>query len=193
MPKVIESYLKNNFVSPGEKLGVIEEFMPGSGTYIENGNIYSQITGTLFLDKDRRELLIQPKTRNPLIPKVDDVIIGEVVSVQDKTLTLKIIQINITSLPDSFTGIMHISDVGTTYVKTMNDAFKVGDLVRARVISTKNREFHVSTQNEKLGVVQANCIYCGGPLINQRNGLRCARCNRTDKRKIAIDYGIGYP
>ncbi|MBS7659300.1 hypothetical protein KEJ28_01220 [Candidatus Bathyarchaeota archaeon] len=28
------------FVLPGDLLGVIEEFIPNSGTYVENGNIY---------------------------------------------------------------------------------------------------------------------------------------------------------
>ena len=185
----IEPYKKDIFVSPGEKLGVIEEFIPGSGTYAENGNIYSSTTGQLFLDKGKRELLIYSKTRQILTPKIGDIIIGELTSVQDKNLSSKILQIEHTPIPGTFTGIMHISDVGPGYVKTMKSLFKVGDIIRARVISTNNREFHLSTQNDKLGVIQAACIYCGAPLIYQRNNLRCIRCNRIGKRKLAIGYG----
>lgn len=193
MSKEEGTYGRDMFVSPGEKLGVIEEFVPGSGTYVEDGNIYSSIIGQVLVDRSRRELLIQPKTRQPLIPRVDDVVIGEVTSLQDKTLMLKITQIGSKSLPDSFIGIMHISDVGSGYVKTMNDVFKIGDVVRARVISTKNREFHLSTQSDRLGVIQAVCAHCGASLIYQRNSLRCVRCNRVDKRKLATDYGSSSP
>ena len=33
------------FVVPGDRLGVIEEFTSGPGTYIEDGIIHSKITG----------------------------------------------------------------------------------------------------------------------------------------------------
>lgn len=175
-------------VFPGERLGVIEEFTPGNGTYVENGNIYSSITGQLLIDSAKREAHIRPKTRQPLIPREGDIVVGEVTNVQEKTLTLKIMQIGAAQLSTSFTGIMHISDTSRSYVKTMSDAFKAGDVVRAKVISTKNREFHLSTQNDKLGVIQAFCIHCGNPLTLQRNRLRCTVCNSFDKRKLAIDY-----
>lgn len=191
MSKETQLYIKNTFVSPGEKLGVIEEFIPGKGTYVEDGNIFSLATGQLVVDRGKRELFISQKTHQPLIPKADDIVIGDVIGVQDKTLTVNILQIGNTQLPDSFTGIMHISDVGTTFVRTMSDAFKVGDMIRAKVISTKNKEFHLSTQSDKLGVVKATCIHCGGSLVNQKNTLKCIQCNRVDRRKLASDFGQG--
>ncbi len=188
MSKKIQQHRSGIFVSPGQKLGVIEEFIPGIGTYVEAGNIYSLMIGQLLLDKNRRELHIHSVARQPLIPRVDDTVIGEVISTQEKILTLRILQIGDKQLSDSFNGIMHISDVSQGYVKTMSDAFKVGDIVRAKVISTQNRETHLSTRDEKLGVIQAICVNCGGPLVRQRNNLRCTRCNRIDKRKISDDY-----
>ena len=38
------------FVVPGERLGVIEEFTPSSGTYVQEGVIYSKVTGHALLD-----------------------------------------------------------------------------------------------------------------------------------------------
>jgi len=75
----------------------------------------------------------------------------------------------------------------------MSDAFKVGDIVRAKIISTQNREFHLSTREYNLGVIQATCVFCGGSLIQQRNNLRCSQCSRIDRRKITVDYGKSYP
>ena len=38
-------------VLPGERLGVIEEFIPNSGTYTKDGIIYSKIVGTALMEK----------------------------------------------------------------------------------------------------------------------------------------------
>lgn len=175
--------------SPGEKLGVIEEFISGKGTYVEDGGIYSSITGKLVLDVAKREIQIQPRTRQPLIPREGDIVFGKVTNVQARTLTTSILQINDSQIPIPFTGIMHISDVSRGYIETMNDAFKAGDLIRTKVISTKNREVHLSTQNENLGVIQALCTRCGGHLVLRRTRLRCNVCNKIEKRKIIANYG----
>ena len=185
----IRQFRRGRFISPGDKIGVIEEYVPGNGTYVEDGYIFSSIIGEILLDKEKHEISIVPNSRTPLIPKQDDIVICEVISVQEKTSTLKIIQINNTSLSTPFYGIIHVSDISSVYVKTSFDAIKVGDIVRAKVISTKNREFHLSTRNDELGVLQAFCVYCGGPLILQRNHLNCSKCSRMDKRKITVDYG----
>jgi exosome complex component CSL4 len=177
------------FVSPGDRLGVIEEFLPGGGTYTEDGNIYSSTTGHLLMDLHDRRISVYPKTRRPLTPNEGNLVLGIVKSVRDKNLTLKIVQIEDKPLYTYFDGVMHISDVSEGYVKTMLDAFKVGDIVRAKVISTKNREIHLTTQGSELGVIQAKCSLCGHSLILDKNNLRCPQCNRARWRKIAYDYG----
>lgn len=178
-------------VLPGERLGVIEEFVPGRGTYVEDGNIYSAVTGQLQVDRAKREIHVKSLTHQPLLPKVGDVVIGKVTNVSEKTMMMRIVQIGDKWLSTSFTGMMHISDSSPSYVKTMDDAFKVGDVVRAKVISTKNREFHLSTQSDNLGVIVAACTRCGAPLTFSRGRLRCGVCNYFDRRKLASDYSEG--
>jgi len=177
------------FVYPGEQLGVIEEFLAGSGTYIENGGIFSSGTGRLRLDLDRKEISVMPQTHIPRIPRVGSVIVGQVVAASEKSATIKIEQIDDMKLETSFTGIMHVSDVSRTYVKNLTDVFKLGDFVRAKVISTKNREFHLATREDMLGVIKAMCVICGQALTPQRNGLRCPNCGDIERRKTAADYG----
>jgi len=177
------------FVPPGEQLGVIEEFIPGSGTYVEDGGIYSSEAGILELDPRRREIFITPSTHRPQIPKVGDTILGEVVSTSDKTLSVRIDQINGEETNAGLQGVMHVSDIARGYVKSVNDAFRVGDIVRAIVISTKNREYHLSTEEDRLGVVKATCIYCGHSLTLSRRTLRCSNCGEIGRRKITNDFG----
>ena len=175
------------FITPGDRLGVIEEFLPGSGTYVDNGNIYSLTTGHTVMDVPKREVSVRPLVHMPVILKTGDIIIGQMTSVQDRNGTVRIFQINEKTVY-AFSGIMHVSDVSMNYVKTMSDAFKVGDIVRAKVISTANREFHLSTQDDDLGVIQASCSYCGHQLVKQKDQLQCSYCKRTAQRKITANY-----
>ncbi|MCJ7714526.1 hypothetical protein MUO66_08745, partial [Candidatus Bathyarchaeota archaeon] len=41
-----QEHKSGKLVLPGERLGVIEEFIPDSGTYVKDGIIYSQVIGT---------------------------------------------------------------------------------------------------------------------------------------------------
>jgi exosome complex component CSL4 len=151
------------FIVPGDYLGVIEEFLPGGGTYIDDGTIYSSTTGHLLVDSHKRKISVYQKTKSPLLPKEGAHVIGRITSIHNKTLN--------------------------GYVKTMLDAFQIGDIIRAKVISTKNREFHLSTQENGLGVITSKCSFCGYKIILSQNRLKCPQCNKTKWRKMASDYG----
>lgn len=75
------------------------------------------------------------------------------------------------------------------YVDSMFDVCKAGDVLRATVISDKNRTFHLSTKEKDLGVVYAFCSQCGYMLEPRRQGMHCSRCGRIERRKTAFDYG----
>jgi exosome complex component CSL4 len=73
----------------------------------------------------------------------------------------------------------------------MFDVCKPSDIMRAKVISDKNRVFHLSTQDKDLGVLYAFCTNCGFLLEPRRMSMHCPRCGRIEKRKTAFDYGKG--
>jgi exosome complex component CSL4 len=177
------------FVVPGDYVGVIEEFLPGRGTYIDDGNIHSSTTGNLLLDSNTRQISVSQKTKSRLLPKIGDLVLARITSIHTKNLNVKIFQIGNTLLHNTFDGIMHITDVSKRYVKTMLDAFQIGDIIRAKVISLTNREFHLSTQENELGVISAKCSFCGHKITVFQNCLRCPQCNKTKRRKMASDYG----
>jgi len=178
------------FVVPGQKLGVIEEFIPDSGTYVKDGCIYSANVGYVLIDFINKKVSVYPVARNTNVPKVGSVIIGWVTSVQSSHATIQIIKVGRKVLSGHFTGIIHISDVSHRYLDNMHDAFRMGDLVRAKVISDKNKTFHLTTKDENLGVLYAFCSQCGGILIKRRN-LRCVICGNIEKRKVTSDFGKG--
>lgn len=179
------------FVLPGEPLGVIEEFIPNAGTYVLDGVIHSKIVGRALIDFLNKRVSVYPIIHGAIIPKVGSIVLGQVSNVQTENAGVRIFKIGNKSLTGFFTGILHISDVQQTYVKSMFDVCKPGDIVRAKVISGKNRVYHLSTKDKELGVVYAFCSQCGYMLELKRHIMRCLRCGKIEKRKIALDYGKG--
>jgi len=176
-------------VVPGDRLGVIEEFTPGPGTYEEEGAIYSLTTGRALLDLLNKKVSVYPRAGVASVPYVGSVVTGQVLDVQSKTATVRIFQIGQRLLSGFFSGVLHVSDVSPRYVESMYEVCKPGDILRAKVVSDKNRTFHLSTNDRDLGVLYAFCSNCGHSLLQRRFQMHCPECGRVEKRKAAQDYG----
>jgi exosome complex component CSL4 len=178
-----------HLVMPGERLGVIEEFIPDSGTYVKDGVIYSKIIGRSLLDLQNRRVSVYPLTEGAVVPKVGTVIIGQIGNAQSDNVLVRIFRIGKKKLTGNFGGILHVSDVSDRYVDSMSDVCKPGDIVRAKVISEKNKIFHLSTNDKNLGIVHAFCSRDATLLEQERYDLKCPKCGNVERRKIAPDYG----
>jgi exosome complex component CSL4 len=178
-----------HLVVPGERLGVIEEFIPDSGTYVKDGVIYSKIVGRALIDLLNKRVSVYPLVNGELIPKVSSIVVGQIGNAQSDNVLVKIFKIENKRLSGEFSGILHVSDVSDRYIDQMSDVCKPGDIVRAKVISGKNRVFHLSTNDKNLGIVYAFCSRCGNLLEPQRYELHCPKCGNTENRKMAPDYG----
>ncbi len=178
-----------HLVVPGERLGVIEEFIPDSGTYVKDGVIFSKIVGHALVDLLNKRVSVYPLVNGELVPKVSSIVVGQIGNAQSDNVLVRIFKIENKRLSGEFSGILHISDVSDRYIDSMNDVCKPGDIVRAKVISGKNRIFHLSTNDKNLGIEYAFCSRCGNLLEPQRYELHCPKCGNTENRKIAPDYG----
>ena len=178
-----------HLVLPGERLGVIEEFIPDSGTYEKNGVIYSKIVGRSLLDLQNRSVSVYPVVSGGIVPKVGTVIIGQIGNAQSDNVLVKIFRIGQKELSGNFGGILHVSDISDRYVDSMSDVAKPGDIVRAKVISDKNQIFHLSTNDKGLGILYGFCSRCGTLLEQHGYDLKCPKDGNIETRKIAPDYG----
>jgi exosome complex component CSL4 len=178
------------FVVPGDPLGVIEEFTPGQGTYVERGKIHAKVSGRTLLDMQNKTVSIYPLVRGARVPKVGSIVTGQVSSLQSKTAIVRIFKIGNEQLTGVFSGLLYISDVSRSYVDSIHDACKPGDIIRARVISETNRVYHLSTVDRNLGVLHAFCSQCGHALGQKRYRMFCPSCGRIEKRRIAADYEV---
>ena len=177
------------FVAPGHPLGVIEEFTPGQGTYVEHGRIHAKVSGRTLLDLQNKTVSIYSPARGVKVPRVGSIVEGQVSNLQSKTAIVRISKIGKTSLSGVFTGLLYISDVSTSFVDSIHEVCKMGDIIRAKVISTTNRVYHLSTAEKHLGVLYAFCSQCGHVLEPQRYRMHCPNCGRIEKRRVAPDYG----
>jgi exosome complex component CSL4 len=177
------------FVVPGDRLGVIEEFTSGPGTYVEGGTIHSKITGRTLLDMLNKQVSVYPLVQTATVPQVGNIVTGMVSDVKSKNANLTIFQVGDKMLSGFFKGALHISGVSHGYVDNMFNVCKAGDIMKAKVISTANRSFFLSTADKDLGVVYALCSRCGHVLQPANRGMSCSNCGNFERRKLSPDYG----
>ena len=60
-----------HLVVPGERLGVIEEFIPDSGTYVKDGVIFSKIVGRELLDLLNKRVSVYPLTEGAVFQNLE--------------------------------------------------------------------------------------------------------------------------
>lgn len=178
-------------VLPGDRLGVIEEFVPDNGTFVKDGVIYSKVVGRALHDLATRHVSVYPLVHDVMVPKVGSIVVGQVSNVQPENASVRIFQIGEKQLSGVFVGVLHISDVHLRYVESMFEICKAGDIIRALIISDKNQIYHLSTKEKDLGVIYAFCSNCGAALESKRQGMLCSKCGRIETRKTAFDYGKG--
>lgn len=177
-------------VVPGERLGVIEEFIPDSGTYVKDGVIYSKIIGRALLDMLNRRVSVYPLTQGAVVPKIGVTVLGQVGNAQSDNVLVRIFQVGARKkMSGVFGGILHVSDASDRYIDSINEVCRTGDIVRAKVVSDKNQVFHLTTNDKNLGVVYAFCSSCGNPLEQRRQEMYCTKCGNVERRKTALDYG----
>jgi exosome complex component CSL4 len=184
-----DNFIHKQFKIPGQKIGVIEEFLPENGTYEKEGTIYATRTGYALLNSIEKTVKIEPKTKNPLVPQEGNEIIGIVIVAQGRMaiVDISIIEGKILSLP--FNAMLGIANTSPRYERVMEDVCKRGDLIKAKIINIKSKIPQLTTTEKHLGVVKAFCSKCGEPLDFSNSFLHCNSCGNKESRKIAQDYG----
>ncbi|MDR0798103.1 MAG: exosome complex RNA-binding protein Csl4 [Nitrososphaerota archaeon] len=179
-----------HIVLPGERLGVIEEFIPDSGTYVKDSIIYSKIVGHALMDILNKRVSVYPLVNSDVTPKVGSIVLGQVGNAQTDNALVRIFKVGTKKISGVFGGVLHISDVSDRYITSMNEVCKSGDIIRAKVISVKNQAYHLTTQDKNFGVLYAFCSRCSTITNIDHYELRCPKCGNIEKRKTAIDYGV---
>ncbi len=183
----------DEFVFPGMELGFAEEFIPGGGTYEEDGKIYACLTGSVKVDQKERKIEVTPKTS--IIPELKngDIVIGTIAAVKQQLAIVSIMKLKgeERALPGTVDGTIHISQVKDSYVSDITLELSDGDIVVAKVVNANRVSIQLTTNGPDLGVIRGFCHTCNLPLIRMESKLKCGTCGRAAERWLSRDYGKG--
>lgn len=181
-----------DFVLPGDVLGVTEEFVPSEWTYEDEGRIKSLVVGTVSIDEKNKKIAIVPKTGTPSCLEVGRSIVGQVSEVRGQRASVKIEKLkdNSRELTTSFVGGIHISQAQKGYLSKLTEAFRIGDIVEAKVTKIIGLDnVDLTTANEELGVLKAMCTKCRHYMVKaDKNEVVCLNCGKKERRKLSAHY-----
>lgn len=180
---------RDSVVVPGERVGVVEEFGPGEGTYEDNGSVYSKLFGHLTVDLGARVATVGlPQGRSANVPSVRDVVLAQIVDERKDVALTEVLCIEgrkMFGVP--YTAQLHVSRVSRGYFSTIEDAMRIGDLLRASIASVEPH-LRLSISTRELGVIAAFCSRCGDMLLLEGSRLICPSCENVERRKISSRY-----
>ncbi len=176
---------KERLVIPGEKLGVIEEFVPGENVYVNGrGALRSATLGVLKIFKNRVDVSPLRSLEIPL--KVGELVLAEVWTSETARFIVKIVA--------KWSPFVLLTNPITGWImkeEEENRLIRVGDLILAKVGSTLYNQVILTIAGDKsLGVLYAKCLKCSVPLKKLGNTLVCPICESIHlDRKISPYYG----
>ena len=178
-------------VMPGEKIGIIEQYMPGAGAYDDEGDIKSAILGKVKINKRRKVIHVVGKTK-PAILRRGNIIFGQITDLKPQKATVKIERLKDSdrALALPYSGVIHISRAKKGYLTKISDAFRIGDIVEARVDKVTGDSVDLNTLGSECGVLNAMCTNCRSYMKRtpKRNEVKCIACNKKEKRQISRFY-----
>lgn len=185
--------VEKRLVYPGDPVGVAEEFVPGPGTYEEDGDVFAATVGYLTLDTQDFVARVESFSRPPAVVKPGDIVIG---TVQATRTSMAIVEVRrLADQPDrqiggGTNGTLHVSKASEQYVENMEDAFRSRDIVRAKVLEVEPA-IQLTTKGPHFGVLKTYCPRCGTAMYRKGKGVVCPECEWKDVKKLADDFGEG--
>ena len=189
MPNKGKTRFEEKEVFPGEKLAVIEEFNQGKGTYQNNGEVISEELGKTLHDLEGRAIKVDKSTPVLTLPKNGMEVFAEVGSVARRDARVDIFRMDGNPIHPTTGGVIHISDMSRNYIKNIDSAVRNGDIIKAKLVNSKNNLNQLSLAGPEYGVVYAFCSRCGEVLDYSQGKLTCPSCTRIERRKVARSYG----
>ena len=178
-------------VMPGDKLGIIEQYLPGEGTYDDDGDIKSAVLGNVKINQKMKVISVVSDAK-PALLKVGDTVYGQITDIKPQRANLKIecMKDNGRPLALPYMGAIHISQTKKDYLEKLGDAFRIGDIVQAKVVKITGDNVDLSTVDEDCGVLKAMCTRCRDYMhtTQKKDEVQCNTCNRKEKRKVSINY-----
>jgi exosome complex component CSL4 len=184
----------NEIIFPGNLLCTEEEYEAGQNTFVdEKGNVRSTCVGEKEITKEKYEAKVKKIFSSKEKLTQGDEIIGRVILLKEKSAVVSLLEATNGKekkvCPPSPATLM-VFNVSNDYVRNMKDAFKKGDIIKAKVLEVTRFITELSTKENNFGVIRAFCSKCKTPLHKLANTLKCPACANTETRKTSSDYSL---
>lgn len=193
MDKTIPPAQKGAPLEPGTPLAYSEELLPGPNTYDDGAQIRAAVYGTQHVDPETMAVSVRPAGKGVASIERGDIVVGQVTYIKPEALaSVKILAVRGKegrSLLQSLEGTLHVSKIDARYIKYVDEEYRGGDLIRAKVVSLKGGP-QLATDKPDLGCIKA-WSSDGVPLVRDGNRLKDPETGQIHHRKLASDYGSG--
>lgn len=197
----------STFAIPGQVLGKLSTHVPGPGTHVNDDSIHASLAGkietTAASTKAGKPIMsvtiASTLTRDTSLPVTGSNILGRILRVQQRQLICSILAVDpapssIVSYASNtddeiqFQAVLRKEDV-RAFEKdkvVMNDMFRVGDIIKAIVISLGDeKSYYISTAGNEYGVVIARSE-AGNPMVPASwKEMRDTVTGKGESRKVA--------
>lgn len=193
MDKTTPPEQKGAPLEPGTPLAYSEELLPGQNTYDDGTQIRAAVYGVQHVDPETMAVSVRPAGKGVATIERGDIVVGQVTYIKPEALaSVKILAVRGKegrSLLQTLEGTLHVSKIDARYIKFVDEEYRGGDLIRAKVISLKGGP-QLATDKPDLGCIKA-WSSDGVPLVRDGNRLKDPETGQVHHRKLASDYGSG--
>ncbi|MGC8587381.1 MAG: exosome complex RNA-binding protein Csl4 [Candidatus Micrarchaeia archaeon] len=169
---------------PGEALAAEEEGIPSAGTYLEDGTIYSMLTGLPNIAN--MKVSIAKKLSDVATFNAGMYILGEIVDNLRTVLFVKISDYRQGST--KYVALKSgkiVAPKGRALVH-----FNVGDIILAYIYRNEKDNYILELRDPELGVVYSSCPLCNAFMKKvDQSALKCGECGYVDTTKVSSLYG----
>lgn len=181
-------------VEPGDALAYSEELLPGEGTYDDGEQVRAAVFGVPHVDSENMAMTVKGPKRVADVEK-GDIIVGQITYTKPELASVKILQIRGKEGRSTLHGVeatLHVSKIDNRYIKNLEDEYRCGDIIRAKVIGLKGGP-QLVTDKPDLGCLRAfSPEDMRRPMdFKQQNRVIDRETGKVYARKTAEDYGSG--
>ncbi|XP_017889751.1 exosome complex component CSL4 [Ceratina calcarata] len=176
---------------PGQRLCISDKMnIAGSGTYEQQGYIYSKLAGVVKIvqEENTRTIEVHGITEQSIVPAPGDIVTAMVTIVNQRFCKCSIKCIGEIVLTRPYRGILRKEDVRAidTDNTQMYKCFRPGDIILARVMPmTEAHTYQLSTSENELGVVIAHSEEGVAMIPISWTQMQCPKTLRKEFRKVA--------
>jgi exosome complex component CSL4 len=167
--------------------------LPGPGTYDDGTQIRAAVFGVQHVDPQTMTISVRPAGREVAAIEKGDIVVGQITYIKPEALaSVKVMAVRgkeSRSILQPLEGTLHVSKIDARYIKNVDDEYKTGDYIRAKVISLKGGP-QLATDKPDLGCIKAFSPN-GNVLVLDGRRLKDPETGETYSRKLASDYGSG--